>query len=419
MQASNQTHPAPSRAILTVALCCMLAMMEGVDLQAPGLTLPVLGPLFKISTTEKILSLPVSGWFLSMSTFGLMIGAAIGGRLSDLIGRKWVLIISAALFGLFSVFTAFSSGVQMLVAMRFLTGLGLGGALPNVIALTAESVSLAKRHTAIGFLYGSLPFGGGAASLIVAFASAPSQWPIVYLVGGVAPLLIVPLLILVLPNRKPALKDSKAATDSVLKALFGEGRAVRTLLLWIGFFCGLLIMYMLLGWLPSLMRARGLTPPQASTVQVAFNWFGAAGSVLIGFVLDRGRRAVSTALVFAATAAALAYLAGIPAQFAYAFVAGGLVGATVSAVQSVLYSLAPSCYPTRIRGTGVGFAVAAGRLGSAAGPFLGGMLIGAGHTAAQVLMALVPILAVSALGAILVAIMAKDSGEAASPAYKT
>jgi len=413
MQASSETIPGHGRAILTVALCCLLAMMEGVDLQAPGLTLPVLGPLFKISTTEKILFLPVSGWFLSMSTFGLMIGAAIGGRLSDLIGRKWVLIISACLFGLFSVGTAYSQGVSMLVSMRFLTGLGLGGALPNVIALTAESVSLAKRHTAIGFLYGSLPFGGGAASLIAAVASAPSQWPVVYLVGGIAPLLVVPLLILILPNRKPA-NDSKVAAEGVFKALFGEGRALRTVLLWIGFFCGLLIMYMLLGWLPSLMRARGLTPPQASTVQVAFNWFGAAGSVLIGFVLDRGRRAVSTALVFAATAAALIYLAGIPAQFAYAFVAGGLVGATISAVQAVLYSLAPSCYPTRIRGTGVGFAVAAGRLGSAAGPFVGGMLIGAGHTAAQVLMALVPILAVSAVGAVLVAIMARDGGEAAA-----
>ena len=123
----------------------------------------MLGPLFKISTTEKIWFLPVSGWFLSMSTFGLMIGAAVGGRLSDLIGRKWVLIISACLFGLFSVCTAYSDGVRMLVVMRFLTGLGLGGALPNVIALTAESVGFGKRHTAVGFLYAGLPFGGGAA----------------------------------------------------------------------------------------------------------------------------------------------------------------------------------------------------------------------------------------------------------------
>lgn len=416
MQASNQTHPTSGRAILTVALCCLLAMMEGVDLQAPGVTLPVLGPLFKISTTEKIWFLPVSGWFLSMSTFGLMVGAAIGGRLSDLGGRKWVLIFSAVLFGLFSVGTAFSTSVQMLVAMRFLTGLGLGGALPNVIALTAESVSLAKRHTAIGILYGSLPFGGGAASLIVALASAPSQWPVVYLVGGIAPLLIVPLLVVILPNRKSAPKDSKVSTDSVLKALFGEGRAARTLALWVGFFCGLLIMYLLLGWLPSLMRARGLSPADASIVQVAFNWCGALGSVLTGLALDRGRKALSTAVVFAATAGALAYLAGASGEFMVAVLAGGLAGATVSGVQAVLYSLAPSCYPARIRGTGVGFAVAAGRLGSAAGPFLGGMLIGAGHSAQQVLMTLVPIIAVSAVGAILVAIMSKDPGEAPAQA---
>jgi AAHS family 3-hydroxyphenylpropionic acid transporter len=414
MQASKETQSTAGRAVLTVAMCCLLTMTEGLDLQAPGLTLPVLGPLFKISTTEKILFLPVSGWFLSISTFGLMIGAAIGGRLSDLIGRKWVLIVSAALFGLFSLCTALSGSVHMLMTMRFLTGLGLGGALPNLIALSAESVSAARRHTAIGFLYGSMPAGGGVASLIVAFASAPSQWPVVYLAGGVAPLVIVPLLMFILPNHKPAQRQAQTTTDGVFRALFGEGRALRTVLLWIGFFCGLLIMYLLLGWLPSLMRGRGLTPPQASIVQVAFNGFGALGSILTGLLLDRGRRAISTAVVFAATAAALAYLAGAPSAFVFAVLAGGLAGATVSGVQATLYALAPSCYPTRIRGTGVGFAVAVGRLGSAAGPILGGLLIGAGHSAQQVLMTLVPIIAVSAVGAILVAVMARESGEAAA-----
>jgi AAHS family 3-hydroxyphenylpropionic acid transporter len=414
MQASTPTHPAAGRAVLTVALCCLLTMTEGVDLQAPGLTIPVLGPLFKISAVEKIWFLPVSGWFLSISTFGLMFGAAIGGRLSDLIGRKWVLIISAILFGLFSLGTAASNSVHTLMAMRFLTGLGLGGALPNLIALSAESVSGARRHTAIGFLYGSMPAGGAVASLIVAFASAPSQWPVVYLAGGLAPLVIVPLLIVILPNRKPAPRQAKTDMDGVFKALFGEGRALRTLLLWLGFFFGLFIMYLLLGWLPSLMRGRGLTPPQASIVQMAFNGFGALGSIVTGLLLDRGRRAISTAVVFAATAAALAYLAGAPNAFVFAVLAGGLAGATVSGVQATLYALAPSCYPARIRGTGVGFAVAVGRLGSAAGPFLGGMLIGAGHSAEQVLMTLVPIIAVSAVGAILVAVMARESGEAAA-----
>ena len=408
MKTSALSAPTPRRAVLTVALCCLVAAMEGIDLQAPGLTVPILGPLFKMSPADK-------GWFLSISTFGLMLGAAVGGRLSDRIGRKWVLILSAVLFGLFSTATAFATSAHMLLAARFLTGVGLGGALPNIIALTAENVSYARRHTAVGFLYASLPTGGGLASLIAAMAARADQWPVVYLVGGIVPLLVAPLLAFALPNRKPAAATvvEAAATPGIATALFGEGRALRTLLLWIGFFAALLIMYLLLGWLPSLMVSRGLTRPQASTVQMAFNWCGALGSIVTGLALDRGRRAFTVVLAFASTALALAYLAGVPAEMGQAILAGALVGATISGCQAVLYSLAPSCYPTAVRGTGVGFAVAVGRIGSACGPILAGFLVGAGRSPAQVLMALVPIITVSAIAAVLVSILAQKSADAA------
>lgn len=408
MSASEQATVSKGRAILTVLLCCLVAMMEGIDLQAPGLTLPILGPMFKMSAGHG-LDLGEKGWFLSMSTFGLMVGAAIGGRASDLIGRKWVLILAASLFGLFSILTAFSTSTHMLMAMRFLTGLGLGGAFPNLIALAAENVSQSKRHTAIGFLYASMPVGGGSASLIAAVFSGAQQWPVVYLVGGIAPLLIVPLLMLFLPGGKPAQNAQEhPAGRSIATALFGEGRAARTLLLWLAFFLALLVMYLLLGWLPSLMGTRGLSHAQASTVQIAFNWVGAAGSILIGFILDRNRSALTVGLVFAASAAALIYLAGAPGDLLLMIIGGGLVGATISGVQTLLYGIAPSCYPTHVRGTGVGFAVAVGRLGSAAGPLLASVLVGAGQSAAQVLMALVPILAVSALASIMAVSLVKS-----------
>jgi AAHS family 3-hydroxyphenylpropionic acid transporter len=391
------------RGIVTVVLCCIVAAMEGIDFQAPGLTVPVLGPLFHMSPGD-------TGLFLSMSIFGLLAGAAVGGRLSDRIGRKWVLIVSVALFGLFSIGTALSTSAEMLLLTRLLVGVGLGGALPNVIALTAENISFERRHTAVGALYASLPAGGGLASLTVAIASARDQWPVVYLVGGFAPLALLPLLALVLPNTRPGQTKTvehttDASTPSISRALFGERRALRTLLLWAGFFTGMLSVFLLLGWLPSLMVGRGLSRPQASTVQLAFNWFGALGSVITGLVLDRGRRAWTVALVFALAAAALAYLAGAPAVFGLSLLAGALIGATISGTQAVLYSLAPSCYPTRVRGTGVGFAVAVGRMGSAAGPLLAGLLIGAGRSSSEVVMALMPILVVSAAASILVALM--------------
>lgn len=142
-------------------------------------------------------------------------------------------------------------------------------------------------------------------------------------------------------------------------------------------------------------------------VQIAFNACGALGSILTGFILDRGSRSIVVALVFASALAAVAFLIRIPAEFALAVVAGGLVGATVSGTQAILYDLAPHCYPSKVRGTGVGFAVAVGRLGSAAGPLLAGMLIGLGFAPAQVLTSLMPILALSGIGAITLVIDAR------------
>jgi AAHS family 3-hydroxyphenylpropionic acid transporter len=338
-----------------------------------------------------------------------MLGAAIGGRTSDLIGRKWVLITAVSIFGLLTVATALSTSAHMLQVTRFLTGVGLGGALPNLIALVSESVSYERRSTAMGCLYASLPTGGAVASLITSVASAKGQWPIVYLIGGIAPLLLVPLLLLNLPNRGLAPAAATAPKIGIANALFGEGRAARTLVLWIGFFLALLTMYLLLGWLPSLMVSRGLTRPQASIVQLAFNAFGAVGSVLTGLLLDRGRRAMTIGLVFAAALACIAFLAGIPPQLALATLAGGLMGATVSGTQTILYALAPSCYPSKVRGTGVGFAVAIGRFGSAAGPMLGGILVGNGRSPADVMAALLPILGSAGVAAIVVALSTKAS----------
>jgi AAHS family 3-hydroxyphenylpropionic acid transporter len=390
--------PVAANVFVLIALCCLVAAFEGIDLQAPGLTIPVLAPLFHMTPGSK-------GLFLSISTFGMIVGASIGGRMSDLVGRKYVLIAAVSVFGLLTLATAFASSVTALLVTRFFTGMGLGGALPNVIALVTENVSTQRRSTSVGFLYASLPLGGALASLIATLASGRDQWQVVYLVGGIAPLVLVPLLASVLHNRRPAGGSVRATTASgMVEALFAERRAFRTLVLWASFFLALLTMYLLLGWLPSFMGGRGLTRPQASMVQIAFNACGALGSILTGLVLDRGSRSVVIALVFASALAAVAFLIRIPAEFALAVVAGGLVGATVSGTQAILYDLAPHLYPPVVRGTGVGFAVAVGRLGSAVGPILAGMLIGFGFSPAQVLESLMPILALAGVGAIVLVV---------------
>jgi AAHS family 3-hydroxyphenylpropionic acid transporter len=388
------------RAAWIVAFCCLASMGEGFDLQAPGVTMPVLAPLFHLATGEG--GGFIGGFFsqkslfLSMSTFGLMLGAMIGGRASDLIGRKWVTVISVALFAGLSAVTARSTSADMLLWARFFTGLGLGGALPNLIAIATESVSPGRRNTAVGFLYASMPTGGALVSLSSYAFANPEHWRTIYYLGGLVPLLAIPGLILGVPRLKAAAHE-RVPKPSVGLALFGEGRAGRTLILWLCFLFALITQYILLSWLPTLLISKGLPRPDASIVQIGFNVFGAMGSVATGILIDRPGRPTTTALVFLAGIAALAILAVAPASLGVSVIVGSLVGCAISGTQTIVYALAPGAYPTRVRGTGVGFAVAAGRIGAATGPLLAGAIIGSGAGPAKVLGLMVPLMVLAGL----------------------
>ena len=389
MAVGDDATPRDRVHLAAVAVCCLLAVFEGFDLQSAGVAAPRLAPDLGLTPDDL-------GWFFSVSTFGLMFGAALGGRLSDRLGRKTTLLFSVAVFGLLSIATGLAADLKSLLLARFLTGVGLGGALPNLIAIVAESVPPRLRSRAVGFLYAGLPCGGALASLVSLAGADPSDWRMIFYIGGAGPLLALAVAIPLLPN--PSRTTPERAADhksGFVEAAIGGGRAPTTLMLWVAFFLALLVMYLLLSWLPSLLIARGLSRPDAGLVQMAFNLAGAAGSVATGWLMDAPRRRpVTILIVFAASAAALMAAAQAPASLAVFLVVGAALGATISGVQSIVYGMAPSVYPAHLRGTGVGAAVVMGRLGSAAGPLLAASLIGAGRQSSQVLLALLPILAV-------------------------
>jgi MFS transporter, AAHS family, 3-hydroxyphenylpropionic acid transporter len=412
MSTSSKTSFDNSRtAIITVALCYVIALFEGFDLQAAGVAAPRLGPAFHMPPGTM-------GWFFSSSTFGLIVGAALGGRLSDRFGRKSVLIFSVGVFGLMSVFTGLAPNVEALLLARFLTGVGIGGALPNVVSLVAENSKPSRKNTAIGLLYAGLPSGGALASLVSAVGN-PDSWQTVFFLGGFAPLISIPLLILVLPESQQ-LQAVKQAHSGRLEhrgygyALLGERRAARSLLLWAAFFLALLTMYLLLNWLPTLLVSRGLSRPDASLVQLSFNLLGALASMSTGLLMDRVPISRVVIVSFGAAAVSLWLLSNVSPQLVVAMAAGGFVGIAMSATQALLYALAPSNYPTEVRGTGVGTAVAIGRLGSAVGPLLAGALLGSGKAPQDILLLLVPIMLAAGVGALLLVNMMKraDAGPA-------
>jgi MFS transporter, AAHS family, 3-hydroxyphenylpropionic acid transporter len=388
MNATNR-----SASSITVLYCVLVALCEGIDLQAAGVTAAGIGAEFK-PTPEQF------GTFFSASTFGLFFGALIGGKLADSIGRKKVLVVSIALFGIFSLLTSFAADVQSLIWTRILTGLGLGGALPMLLALVAESSPVGRQRSSVVKVYAAMPLGGALASLLITLIESP-HWRTIFVVGGVLPLLLAALMAFGLPESSAfqhAKQERTALRAGSFMALFTDGRARCTVLLWASFLLELLLLYLLLNWLPTLLISDGLTKVQATGAQIGFNVGGALSAVLIGSLLGSrlGNRVV-VVVVFGSLPFLLVLLAKSTPQFAFIASAVFLLGCAVVAAQGYLYAIAPIVYPTRIRGVGVGAAVALGRIGSIVGPKLGGALKAAGHGPSQLLMDLLPIVVVGSL----------------------
>lgn len=394
MQTSTVVRAEPaSGAALTLGLCFVVALLEGLDLQSIGVAAPRMAREFGLSVSQM-------GLAFSAGTFGLLPGAMLGGRLADRIGRKRVLIMATALFGVFSIGTAHAWDFWSLLAIRVATGMGLGGAMPNLIAICSESVPARLRNTAVSIMYCGIPLGGAIAAVIGIVSAGETGWRHIFYVGGLGPLLVVPLLCMLQESgRFDQPRGRSVKPPPVAWALFSEHRAVATCCIWISYFFTLIVLYFLLNWLPSLMVANGLSRAQAGVVQIVFNIGGGAGALGIGMLMDRGRPRTVVSGMYAGIIVALATLAAASGMAWMAFGAF-LAGLFVIGAQSVLYGLAAAYYPTAVRGTGVGVAVAVGRLGSIAGPMLAGQLLAMGKNASTIIGASIPITIISAIAAL-------------------
>jgi AAHS family 3-hydroxyphenylpropionic acid transporter len=362
-------------------LCFLIAMIEGFDMQAAGVVASRLGPALHLGPAQM-------GLFFSSATIGLIAGSLFGGRLADRHGRRAVLLPSLILFGLFSFATALSFDFSSLLAARLITGIGIGAALPCMVASVAEASRPGRAAAAVAALYAGMPAGGAVASLVAAL-NLFEDWKPIFMIGGIVPLLIGPLVPFIMPNIVP--RREMAGPRTPLAALFGPNAVTVTLLLWFGFFGAMVVHGLLLNWLPSLLIARGVGRSDAVLVQVLFNLAGATGSILAGRSMDAFNQKAVVAMAFVGLAVALVVLAAPLPQIVFLFGAGALVGLASMGVQGIIYGLASRCYPAAMRGTGVGAAVAVGRAGSVAGPLLAGGLMAAGQNGAGVLTAVLPV----------------------------
>ena len=383
------------RTWLTIALCFAVALLEGIDFQAPGIAAPGMAAAFALDKAHM-------GWVFSAGILGLLPGALIGGWLSDRIGRRLVLIGSVALFGIFSIATAHAWDLNSLLAARLFTGIGLGAALPNLIALCSEAAGARLRGTAVSMMYCGVPLGAALAATI-GIAGLTADWTVVYYVGGVLPLLVVPLLALWLPESEAfrVQQERQVSADSapripVIEGLFRNGAALPTLLLWGAYFFTLMVVYMLISWLPSLLVGQGFSGKQASWVMFSLQIGATVGTLMLGVLLERLRPLPMAGLIYVGLLAALAAL-GLSKEFGSMLLAGFAAGMFATGGQGVLYALAPLFYRTEVRATGVGSAVAVGRLGAMSGPLVAGQMLALGTGSAGVMLASAPGLVVAGI----------------------
>ncbi|WP_129645646.1 3-(3-hydroxy-phenyl)propionate transporter MhpT [Peristeroidobacter agariperforans] len=371
---------------ITVALCFLVAVVEGFDIQAMGVAAPKLAPQFGFDPKQM-------GWIFSISNIGLVIGAGLGGRLADRVGRKPVFIGAVLAFGLFTLLTSLVGTFEALFVVRFCAGLGFGAALPNMMALAAEVSAPEKRASTAALMFAGMPLGGGTSALLTQLLPSGFDWRILFEIGGILPLLLAPTIYFLMPETLQKSAAGAPRTD-IRSALFANGRLPATLLLWLAFLPTLLILYLILNWLPTLVVANGLDRAVAPQASLAFNFASVAGALVFGHLVDRMDTRWPMTFAYLGLIVALVALSrstGLTMTVALSGAAGFfLLGANYA-----LYGVAATYYPLAVRGTGSGASVAVGRIGSIIGPLLAGVLLGGGTSASGVVQYMVPVAAVA------------------------
>lgn len=381
------------------ALCAAVVFFDGFDTQ-------VIGNLNPAIAKDWQLQGGVMKWVAVAGLVGLMIGALTLGPVADRIGRRAVIIASTLVFGVMSVLTgALADSFESLLVLRFLTGIGLGGAMPNAIAMTAEYGPKRSQSAMVMVMFCGFPLGASFAGFVAGYLIEPYGWRSVLYVGGILPIALVPLLVIALPESirhlvlrgtdtrrirdilgriDPALAFAEGTRFVIgeqrghgvpVRHLFREGRAVPTLLLWILFFMSLLNIFLINFWLPKLAQDAHVPEQLSHFATGLFQGGGVAGVLLLGWVIDRYGPYRVLAPVYLLAGLCIAMI-GLVAAEAYALLAVSCAaGFFVIGGQTGANALSSTFYPTFIRSTGVGWALGIGRFGSIAGPYVGGTMI--------------------------------------------
>lgn len=360
-----------SARLAVIATCFLLVVLDGLDTISITFVAPRLAALWGLHPSA------MAPAFLATS-LGAVAGYLIAGRLTAQLGERLAMVFAAALFGLGTLATAWSTGIVTLSVLRFVTSIGLGAALPVAVAV-ASSVVAAGHRTSIAMLVAlGLSTGGVLAGVLGGPLIAAYGWQSVFHVGGVLPLLMIPAILTIIPRRLDA--AGPAARSSLVRALFAPGLGLPTLLLWTFAFVIFVNAYALLYWIPTLMQGAGMPPERAPASAAAFSMGGLVGGIVM--ILGVAKWGIARTLIGYALftiAGVLAFALGdVPPARLLPLVFG--LGLGLLPCLSGQSGISVAIYPPHLRTTGIGYAAAAGRIGSIAGPAVGGIMVGLGWT---------------------------------------
>ncbi len=358
------------RLVALVLICASVAMLEGFDILSISIAAPALAKELGFHASQV-------GEIFASGQAGLVIGAMLGGAAGDRFGRRNVMAVGVACFGLFGLGTILAGGLGVLTAARALTGLGIGIAMPNLIAITVEAAPASHRGKVVSFVLAGVSAGGIVVALLGASFLQAWGWRSLFYIGGLAPLLLLPALFWLKDTRPRGAARSRVPHVQALTSLFGDGRAMVTALLWASLFLTAAVLYMMVTWLPSMMSGRGYDPQVSHLSSALFSCGAALGAIGAGVLIDAfGYASVVPALYPGVLLGLVGVLFGqhAPMVLSGAFVLGTCIGGAFYS----LNGLSPQLYPEQTRGLGAGAAVGLGRVGSILGPLAAGFLLQSG-----------------------------------------
>lgn len=399
-RSESRTSPSATRtysATWVASLCWVAVLLDGFDLVVLGAVIPSLSEYDAWGLTTGTLT-----FISTFSLVGMTIGALTIGTLTDVVGRRRVLVYTVAAFSVLTLLCAVAPNPFLFGLFRFLAGVGLGGALPTALALVNEFSRRPGGGSASTMLMTGYHVGAVATAALAIVMIEPFGWRSMFVAGALPAVVLIPLMLRYLPESPSYLigrgrfheaeqiaerygvrlahaptHTHAAEAANPVRMLFSRPFLRNSIAIWVTSFMGLLLVYGLNTWLPTIMREAGYDLGASLTFLLVLNAGAIAGLLVSGGVANKiGPR--TAAIIWFAGAAVFLALLSVKVSFGI-YILVFLAGCFVFSAQVLVYAFTSANHPPQIRATALGWSAGIGRLGAICGPILGGVMLGTGY----------------------------------------